>query len=107
MRGFDKVPTSERPTASVDQVCGTSDFEIGRRYVKRVEIVVMAARVIGSGLGLNEGLLSPEETVMARSRFGRRRNIGVGCPTSTGQSVCGPATPIEARAVTVLTAQRT
>ena len=35
MRGFDKEPTSERPTASVDQVCPTSNSENETGYVGR------------------------------------------------------------------------
>jgi hypothetical protein len=36
------------------EVCGTSDLEIGWGYVKQVEIVVLTARVIGSGLRPNK-----------------------------------------------------
>jgi hypothetical protein len=45
----------------VQEVCGTSNLEIGWGYVKQVEIVVMTARVIGSCLRLSERPVSMRE----------------------------------------------
>ena len=50
----------------VHQVCGTSNREIGWGYVKQVEIVVMTARLVGSGLRPSKGSGVDEEMVMSQ-----------------------------------------
>jgi hypothetical protein len=45
----------------MQEVCGTSDREIGWGYMKQVEIVGMTARVIGSCLRLIERPMSIRE----------------------------------------------
>jgi hypothetical protein len=47
-------------------LCGTSDRGIGWGYVKQVEIVVMTARVVGSGLRPSKGSGVDEEMVMSQ-----------------------------------------
>jgi hypothetical protein len=62
------------------EVCGTSDLEIGRGYVKQVEIVGDDRSSPRKGLGLSEG--RSHEGRCDESAVGEAGGaaLGVGCP---------------------------
>jgi len=71
---------------------GTADLEIGRGYVKQLQIVWRAAQCLVCGLGLVK--LSREEKSSGESSVDDviGATVGVGCPGGTAQGTYRPGT---------------
>ena len=76
------------------QVYGTSNREIGWGYVKQVEIVVMTARLVGSGLRPSKGSGVDEEMVMSQQAMRQAaRHSALDAQAVPRKGTCRPGTP--------------